>query len=224
MATTDSQQLLERYADNSIIRALVQLVPFGIGSAVDVVLVETVKHIRDDRARAFFDELSSGNIVVDQSLLKDEEFLHRYFATARFALNSLRREKIQMFARLLKSSLRPSGINDVDEYEDFLHSLDELTYREIRALNILDGFSDRPRGNEQNDLQWTNTFWTEFEEQLSRELQISAEEVPDFMNRITRTGCYEMFTGGYLDYTGGKGKLTSTYRRLKGFIQSEQTA
>jgi hypothetical protein len=47
---------------------------------------------------------------------------------------------------------------------------------------------------------------------------VPKDEVSDFMNRISRTACYEMFTGGYLDYTGGKGKLTLTYRRLKLFI------
>jgi hypothetical protein len=30
-----------------------------------------------------------------------------------------------------------------------------------------------------------------------------------------------IFTGGYFDYTGGKGKLTPTYRRLQRFVSSE---
>lgn len=42
------------------------------------------------------------------------------------------------------------------------------------------------------------------------------------MNRIARTGCYEMFTGTYANYTGGRGKLTPTYHRLKKFIEDSK--
>jgi hypothetical protein len=85
----------------------------------------------------------------------------------------------------------------------------------------MDSFSARPRTPEQNDLQWTNTFWDEFEGRLFAELRIPKDEVSDFMNRASRTGCYETFTGGYFDYTGGKGGLTPTYGRLKRFISCE---
>jgi hypothetical protein len=212
------QLLLEHYEGNRVIRGLIQLLPFGVGGAIDVVLIRTLENIREERARAFFDELADGNVLVDELLLESEDFLHCYFATAKFALNSRRREKIQMFARLLKSSLTGEGPHDVDEYEDFLRILDELSYRELQALAIMDEFSHTPRTQEQNDLQWTNTFWNEFARRLEDQLRIPADEVTDFMNRISRTGCYEVFTGGYFDYTGGKGKLSPTYRRLKKFI------
>ena len=144
--------------------------------------------------------------------------MHCYFVTTRYALNSRRREKIELFARLLKSSVGTDGPQDTDEYEAFLEILDELNYRELQALAVLDSYSDRPSTSDQNDLQWTNTFWEEFVARLSRELKVPQDEVTDFMNRISRTGCYEMFTGRYLDYTGGKGKLTPTYKRLKKLI------
>ena len=132
--------------------------------------------------------------------------------------NSRRREKIKMFARLLKSSLTECDLAGIDEYEDFLNILDEISYRELLALAIMDEYSTRPRTEKQNDLEWVGTFWDEFESRLSKELNIPSNQVADFMNRIARTGCYEMFTGTYWDYTGGKGKLTPTYQRLKRFI------
>ena len=218
MADPSTERLLARYEGNRVVRGLLQLVPFGVGGAVDVVLTKTLDNIREDRARVFFDELAKRTDPLDPKILESEDFLHSYFATARYALNSRRREKIEMFARLLQASIAEAGPRDVDEYEEFLSILDELSYRELRALAILDTFSDRPRSNDQNDLQWTNTFWEEFERRLVAELDVPPDEVVDFMNRISRTGCYEMFTGGYMDYTGGKGKLTPTYRRLKRFI------
>ena len=52
--------LLERYEGNRVIRGLIQLVPFGIGSAVDVVLVKTLEKMQENRARSYFDALVKG--------------------------------------------------------------------------------------------------------------------------------------------------------------------
>lgn len=217
------QTLLHRYHGNRVIRGLIQLVPFGIGSALDVVLVQTVEKIRLERVKVYLDELNSGGLVDNPSLLESEDFLHCYALTTRLALNSRRREKIRMFARLLKNSLGVAGDIDVDEYEDSVKILDELSYREIQALNLLDEYSVVPREDQQNDLQWINLFWGEFENRLCTQLGIPHEQVGDFMTRIARTGCYETLTGTYWDYTGGKGKLTPTYRHFKAFIvEAEQ--
>lgn len=223
MENSTAENLLARYEGNIVIRGLVQLIPFGIGGAADIVLAKTLENIREERSRAFFDELARTSTPIDPAALQSEDFLHCYFSTARYALNSRRREKIKMFARLLKASLDETGPSDVDEYEEFLEILDELTYRELRALALMDSFSTRPRTAGENDLQWTQSFWDEFENGLVEELGMPKDEVADFMNRISRTGCYEMFTGGYLSYTGGRGKLTPTYSRLKRFISADAT-
>jgi len=212
------QVLLKKYEGNRVIRGLIQLIPFGIGSSIDVILTITLDKINTERATVFFDELAAGNVIVDEELLRSEDFLHCYFSTAKYALNSRRREKIKMFARLLKCSLKDSDLKDVDEYEDFLKILDELSYRELKALSLWDEFSNWTRDKEENDFQWTNKFWKEFDNRLASELSISQDEIPDFLTRISRTGCYETFKGGYFDSEGGIGKLTPTYHRLKNFI------
>lgn len=214
--------LIGKYESNLVIRGLIQLLPFGIGGTIDMVLNQTSEKIQRERATAFFEELSSGDTIVDESLLKSEDFLHAYFATTKFALNSRRREKIQIFARLLKNSFTEHEIQDIDEYEDYLKILEELSYREIIALKIMDDFSMTPREKEQNDLQWTDMFWSDFEKRLSTTINMPTEQVADFMNRISRTGCYELFTGRYLGHTGGKGKLTPTYQKLKKFIEAKK--
>ncbi len=212
------EKMLDRYESNRVIRGLVQLIPFGVGGAIDVVLTRTLVAIREERTRVFFDELAKGETQFPPTTLESENFLHCFFATTRYALNSRRREKIKMFARLLKSSVNDDGPQDTDEYEEYLEILDELSYRELYALAILDSYSSNPRTANQNDLQWANVFWADFLARLSSELKISRDEVTDFLNRISRSGCYELFSGTYYDYSGGKGKLTPTYRRLKEFI------
>lgn len=61
----------------------------------------------------------------------------------------------------------------------------------------------------------TNFIWDEFTKELEDTLYIPKDEIDAILTRLNRTGCYETFTGTYADYTGGKGQLTATYRRLK---------
>jgi hypothetical protein len=222
MNTNPPASLLERYSRSTTIRALIQLIPFSAGGAVDVFLMGRLDAIRAERAKAFFDELSKSDAILTPEAIDSEDFLHRYFTTVKCALNTRRREKIKAFARLLKASLGDDGTcADADVYEDFLSILDGLSYREIRALALLEQYYKTPRDAGQNDLQWTNIFWEEFVVVAGKELGLQADVVVDFMNRISRTGCYEMFTGSYMDYTGGKGRLTPTYFRLKKMINEE---
>lgn len=96
------QSLLEKYKSNRVIRGLIQLVPLGIGGAIDVILTVTLEKIREERAAAFFDELALGDVVVDEKLLESEDFLHAFYATTRYALNSRRREKNSNVCALTK--------------------------------------------------------------------------------------------------------------------------
>ena len=215
----DLEGLLRRYESNRVIRGLIQLVPYGLGSAIDVVIVQTYANMKKERMSNFFDELSRDNVVVDEELLKSHDFLHCYLLTIQLALNTRREEKIRVFARYLKNSLHEPRPSSIDEYEDYLQILDDLSYREMQALSLLDEFSDRPREPENSDLAWTESFWNEFEEKMATQLAIPHAELASFMNRIARTGCYEMYTGSYWDYTGGKGKLTPMYVRLTKFVR-----
>lgn len=215
---SDTEKLLTRYEGNRVIRPLIQLILPGIGAALDIVLIQTLDKIRHDRARAFFDELAKGNLISDKELLKNEDFLHCYITTIQAALKTRSREKIRMFARLLKKSLDDSGPEDIDEYEYFLNILDNLSFREIQALIILDSFGDKFRDSTDSDPSWTSTFWDEFEKKLFEQLKVPRDRASDFMNGIARTGCYEIFTGALISYSGGQGKLTPTFKRLKEFI------
>ena len=211
------EKVLAWYEDKELVRALAQLIPYGGG--VDAFLTGKLEDIRRERIAAFFEALAANRIELSEEVIGSEEFLHKYFITAKAAINTRRREKIALFGNLLANGALPSAC-DADEYEDILRILDELSFRELRALSILDSFSKRSRDRKQNDLQWTETFWAQFERMVGSELALAKNQVRDFMNRIARTGCYEMFTGGFMDYTGGKGKLTPTYHNLKKFVSA----
>ena len=145
-------KLIEKY-DNKAIRTLIQLVPFGIGSALDVAITETIEDIRIKRTQIFFDELSKGNIELTNEAINNEEFLHSYFSTRKAAANTYRKEKIETFARLFKNSIIENKVEETEEYEDYLKIVEQLSYKDMQLLievkNFEIAYPDK-RAKEQN--------------------------------------------------------------------------
>lgn len=214
----------EKYARNPVLKGLIQLVPFGIGSAIDASTSVHLQNIYLKRMRFFFDELAEGKMVLTPDLLESEDFLHCFFATTKAALNSRRSEKIKMFARLLNSTVEPNTFLNTDEYEEFLNILDELSLRELLILFTLDKYESKltikPEPGKTN-LNEIIPFWGEFENEIHLKLGVPKNEIDAALIRLVRTGCYELFTGEYMGGTQGKGRLTPTFLRLKTFLQEE---
>jgi hypothetical protein len=211
-----AENLVTRYEKSALLRALVQLVPLNIGSAIDTAVIIRVQAIRAARTKEFFDELARGDIQLQAELLENNDFLHCFFATVDAALRTNRHEKIRAFSRLLRSATIEGKISALEEYEELLGILDDMSYRELTVLTILDQYEQaNPKQDQENDLQRTNRYWSDFSEKVISSLGVLPEELDAIMTRLNRTGCYETFTGGFFDYTGGKGKITPVFRRLK---------
>lgn len=215
------ENLVARYERSAVLRGLVQLIPLSIGSAIDTALLTKVQTLRADRTAIFFDELASGKENLNPDLLENNEFLHCFFATTEAALRTHRTEKIQYLARLLASSTVSGKFSDVDEYEQYLNILDDLSSREFSVLILLDQYeSDHPAQENENRLQRATRFWSKFSADLVSEFSIPPQEVDAMLTRLNRTGCYETFVGSFMGYTGGKGMTTPTFHRLKNFVLS----
>ena len=210
--------LIHRYEANPVIRGLVQLIPLGIGSGAEVAIMTTVNNIRNDRLRTFFDELENGDIELTPQCINSEDFLHSYFATIKAASNTRRREKIKLFARLLITSYTSEILNDIDEYEEFLRLLDEMSYRELLILQKLHHFEINHSNTDHTD-EWkrAEVFWGNFKSEMIRDLGIRENEVFYFLQRLERTGCYETFQGFYGNVER-LGRLTPSFYRLKSII------
>ena len=218
----DQINILTKYENNQFIRPLIQLIPFGIGSGLDSFLMITLNKMRQNRAEVFFDKLSSGNININDDYFKSNEFIHKYIITMKCVLDTQQKEKIEIFANIFKKSLnKKHGIFCINIYEDFVKILNDLSYREICALTIFESYYAKLRNRDENDLQFLSKFWNEFEEKMEYELGVSKASVENYMIKISRTGYYQEITGGYFDYTGGKGILTPLYFELKNYILAD---
>ena len=223
MNTETIEQLGNRYQTSPLIRSIIQVIPLGIGSAVDVALDTKIENIRHDRAREFFDELEKGTVQLTQEMIESEDFLHCYFSTFKAALNSHRREKICYFARLLTSSITLSKIPTIDEYEEYLSILDDLSFRELEILIVLSRYEKEYfLQGDKNPLQRANRFWEQFSLEVCSKFSISDGELDGMLARLNRTGLYKTIIGTYVGYNGGRGELTPIYAKLEKMIRAEE--
>lgn len=208
--------LVQRYQRQPVLRALVQLVPFGLGSAADTAMTAALARYEEERLRTFFDELAAGHVELTPDAAESEEFLHAFLATTAAARRTRRREKIRYLAQLLRSTFSEQPPQSIDEYEELLSIVEDLSARELQILALL-ATAERaaPLRGDENDLGRANAIWPFFEKFVFDQLGISPEELAPMMVRLQRSGCYVEITGGYWDYTGGRGHLSTLYRRLE---------
>ncbi len=211
--------LLKRYENSPIIRSLIQLIPCGVGSALDTAITIKIINMREKRLRVFYDKLGEGDIILTPDLLESEDFLHYYISTCKAVINTKRSKKVEFFAKLLKAYIIYDELKQLDEYEDYLKILDDLSYRELVILTKLESYEDQYlRENDENDLQFCSKYWDKFIKELIYELKVQEDEIDATLTRLNRTGCYETFIGSYWGYSGGKGRITPTFKRLKKYI------
>lgn len=182
---------------------------YSAGGAVDADLATYIENFQRDRLRTFFDELEAAKIPPREDLIRSEDFLHAYFATVRAVLNTRRREKIQLFAKLFSSYVKGEHVKTVDGYEEYLAVLDDLSYREFQVLLILHRCEQKtPRNEGENDFQWASQFWQEFLEEVSRVVGLPQNQIPGMLARLNRTGLYKTLTG----ISGDMGALTPNFQ------------
>ncbi|OZC04018.1 hypothetical protein [Rubricoccus marinus] len=221
-------RLASRYEASTPVRALVQLIPFGIGSAADVAIVGKLEAIREDRARTFLDGLALGQVELTSEVIESEDFLHAFFSTYAAAMRARRREKTRLLADLLLGAVREDAIAGSDEYEELVSTLDSLSYREIRVLAILDAHeSENERGDEDVDV-WFGRHKEAAEGEICAELDVSADAIPGVMRRLARSAfvlepgvlyresdrTYSVFSDWEVYY------LSDRYHRLTGLLRS----
>jgi len=204
------------YLKNPVLRSLIECTIPIAGPVFDKSLCLLMENIKAKRRVYFFDELAKGRIQLTEDSIKSEVFLHCFFSTIDAVDRTNRKEKIALFGKLLKSSLEYKDIvRSIDDYEEILSILDEMSYREILLLVKLYSYeSNHIYDKDINELQNVLGYWDSFISCVSTEFNISKDDINAMLIRLNRTGCYETITGTYLNYKGGVGKLTSLFNRI----------
>lgn len=220
------EKLYVVYQTNPIIRAVMGILP--IVSAADTALITKRQNDHRDNARIFFDELGNGNVQLTQENIESDDFLHAFVATAIAVSNTRKREKIRYFARLLTSSINSSEISTIDEYEEYLGILDELSCRELWILVILSRYEKEYSPQAEMSNRNPAIFWDDFSSEICSKFSIHPGELSNRLTRLNRSGLYETFNGyssiveSSLSFPGRIGQLTPLYKKFKNLIKPEE--
>jgi len=172
---------------------------------------------RHRRMYVFADEIMSLNLEPTQQEVESREICEAFGATARRVLDTAREDKIRLFARLFASFVREGRFTpeSFDNFEEDLSILDELGYREFQLLLVLRKYELQfPLQEGVNQAQRTAKYWSTFKTEAVKTLNIPEEDIDAALQRLTRTGLYQIITGTYWDYAGDRGHLSPNFPRL----------
>jgi hypothetical protein len=149
--------------------------------------------------------------------VKTREFAEAFGATARRVLDTEREEKIRLFAKLFASYVRQGefGPASFDAFDEELSIVEEISYREFRLLLILHKYEmQRPLMPNENQVMRTAEYWPAFLVEAASELAVHEDALDAMLQRLVRTGMYQIITGTYFDYLGNRGYLTPLFDGL----------
>ena len=219
--------LMKHYDKMPVMQSLIELIcpPFSL---LNTILSKKMKKIEEKRIKDLFDNLSKGEHRLTPELISSDEFLHCFFITYEATLKTNRSEKISAFAKLL-ISCTTEKISNIDEFEDYFKIIEELSWREIKILIILNEFEEPKRNtytkpDEIDGYNIAESFWNEFIKKASLEANIPENELRGMLMRLARSGCYEIFTlGGFggASNTNNIGQTTHLFKKLKAIALNE---
>lgn len=208
--------LAVRYERVPTLRALLSLVPYW--SVADTLMLQRAEEVRQERVRAFFDELALHPERLNEEVIQGNEFIHCFLRTTEAVLKTRREEKIRYFARLLIAATRADAFSDIDEFEDLLDVLVVTSMRELGALVLLRSYEQEGPGDDGEERNKALiAFWPRFREEACQRLSIPADEFPGFMTRLERTSLYTSSLGMVWGATG-EGITTPQFARLASLV------
>lgn len=206
--------LIERYAKNPSLRALVQVASgctYGVAGAIETAILVTFENAREERQRAFFDELNEKDVELTEEKIKNEDFIYFWLATMKSVNFTREREKIKLFASLFLNFSKGNNFEKVCDYEEWLAVLNDLSYREFQLLMFLKyKFPEQPLS-----LEKLQAFYG----MIEKELGIKANEVEGWFFRLERTG----LCGNNGGFDGGIFEVRPNFESFLQMIQYADT-
>ncbi|SFB15954.1 hypothetical protein SAMN05660845_1914 [Flavobacterium swingsii] len=130
------RNLLEKYEDSNVLRALVNFIPY-IGGSLDILLSAKGSIWREERLKSFLSildkrisELENQEVIIKIS--ESEEFYDLLIQSMNSVIKTRHHEKIECYANILTNSLINHGSSISSEL--FISTLDIITIDEIKYL------------------------------------------------------------------------------------------
>ena len=219
MEDLNKKSLPEKYSDNSLIRALVQMIP-SVGPIIDALLAYPGTKIRERRIYEFLRILHTGlrsleSRIVDLEFLNTEEFYDLFISTLESSVQSRSKEKLVINVMILTKHLTLHNKSDF-KAEEYIRAIADLTPLETKILGIFyDSYINDSSEPEEQDNELIVARRINAQGRVMEELGFKTEEELFFMlQRLERTGLIKEIAAVYWDYSGGIYTVTQALFQL----------
>jgi hypothetical protein len=208
----------EVYAENTVLRALINTIPY-IGSSLDILFASKGQKIIKSRLTQILEDLKVEmnrlqENMIDSEYLESEEWFDLVLRGFEAAAKTRDREKICLYSKVLRGAFTIQ--NREQSYpEEYLDILAELILKEIEVARVIYSQQRDSPQNDENELKWAiQKGW----KQLSEQCSIPKEDLPFVLLRLQRSGLIREIIGTYMDYKGGVYIITESFRKLMRYL------
>ena len=185
-------QELKNFYTSPMIRTLIQALSIGTPEfgVFDVALCSYLSEKQEKQFRIVFDTLNDGSHELSESEIYNNDYLYAFYSTVNYAMKSRTDEKARKFAEILKG-LYAKEIQ-IEQFEDYIHTVDQLTDREFTTLAIKHKYEQRYLGNDSEDFEILKGHWDEYISEVCCVLITNKIEVLLILESASRKGCYNI--------------------------------
>ena len=206
--------------ENPVIKCITGCIPF-LSAGLDSGLTQMIEERQRKKLEMLFGLiLEDGEITVDD--VQDVDCIMEFAKTIDVVNRLIRNDKIKYLANLLKNSIKEKE-KDIDEFEELLNKLAELSLREIDLLHLLYEEEEELRienSDHEKVIDYEKS-WKSFLEKAKEKYGMNASDIVSKMLGIMRTGFCMSEWRSYLSARSALVMYTSPeYRRLLNKIRA----
>lgn len=180
----------------NIIPAVGSTLETGVDSSLNFLF----KKKQEERLLSICEIIISDDKITSE-MVKDVKEIMSFAKMLDVARKLITNDKLDYLARLYKNLISQDE-KDYDEYEEFLRRLDELSFREIEMLHILDeldlvieDLNTKKQGGDgsfeegrHNQIVRIESKWLKFQDIIEKKFQIDSLDLQGYMQSISRSG------------------------------------
>lgn len=209
-------QISKGYADQTMIRAAINLIP-AVGGSLDLLLSSSGQNFVIRRIEKLISELSEqigelNESKINHAFFEKEEGFDLVIKVFTSASRTRQNEKLKLYAKIIKGALTEGKEYQEEEPELYLQIVEELSVKELRVAKCLYELKETKSKDSENinnnDALWLSNKYPEFDK----------DELVSILVRLERTGLIKELVGNYFDYDGGQYLINPLFKKFIDYI------
>ena len=206
------------YEEQTLFRAAINAIPY-VGGTIDVLFSSIGQKFSAKRIEFFIDELKNEishlqETTINKDYLEKEEGFDLILKAFNASARTRQKEKLILYARIIKNSLTNGREFEEDEPETFLKIVEELSVKELRVAMCLYKLKIKKDSNNKDktssDIDLLSKDYPEFDK----------DELVSILVRIEKSGLIKEVVSVIVGYAGGNYTITQLFKKFVVFIET----